>query len=1025
MSDEQSDLGPVDGPKENMVVKYFKDFKVLKKTKREYWGLQVVNMLDCLAYFAMFNIATVTLTNDFGFTDVWAGYIYTIFSGLTTIFLFFSGVITDWLGIKRALYLAIVGLLLTRIGVVVVQYMDEPVRMNETTALQTLYDGEGVKFVEGAPDVRITAADGTTFEVDLFGATTMGDVVSRINDAPGNGGKIEASIAAGWTSIRLEDRMEENDKDNYKKGLAGRIVVESAHEDSEAVDKLAIGSDGEIDPILQGGRIVTDLNGLNVADLNQGDGIEDADSLFIRDRWGAECTVTGLGSCTTLKQIIDRINTVTAENDVHIAVDYNTPGTGLQFIDRNGRNPITLETPLDVLSTGRGVPVGDDPKVKHLKFTARDGQVYEVSLAGAETIGDVIQLVTEGTGGHITLDLLGSRFFAVTDTKPDLEKEQVKLACEGIEDVGKQVARRLGLAKARGVKRYTFDGAAISNPQWRPAAVTVGDLIDRINDAGGNVNKLTATLTEDGAIVLTDNTQRDTGLIASIKNLFRGSESLCIQDEQGDTAAAVLGLVAETTTGSIIGVSLGDVTLDTPLSELNDGKGLPLNDDDYEFVINTQDDTELGVELGNRVADHILAVEGDAAVALGFEDESNDAAYPGENITENKLRSWLTILLLACMAPFMAMLITCFQAGNRRFTTSKSRGAGFNLWYLFMNVGAAGGGFLIDIIYLKMDLPQFHVFTFGIGTGILCLIATFFMIKNDDQLIDEDEEAEKAKAEAEKQEEKPDKEPEAERAEESFDEKMGLDEPELNKKKPEGPWEITKAVLSEPVFWRFTVLITLLLGVRAVFLYLGLLFPKFWYRVIGPDAQVGTLQAFNPVLVIIGLILVIPILQKFNVYKMLVFGAFITSISMLIPALPPMFGMGIVEWTYLTTIAFLLVLTVGELIWSPRLSEYTAAIAPEGQEGTYLGLSMVPYFLAKLVVSALSGNMLQRWCPDSAPGEPNVGEKIEAGELAFWDTPYVMWIILGAAALIGTIFAILGKGWFTKGAHFDNAESDE
>jgi hypothetical protein len=195
--------------------------------------------------------------------------------------------------------------------------------------------------------------------------------------------------------------------------------------------------------------------------------------------------------------------------------------------------------------------------------------------------------------------------------------------------------------------------------------------------------------------------------------------------------------------------------------------------------------------------------------------------------------------------------------------------------------------------------------------------------------------------------------------------------------------------------------------------------------VIGEDAQVGALQAFNPILVIIGLILVIPILQRFNVYKMLVFGALITSISMFIPALPPMGGADIVAWTYGTTIVFLLILTIGELIWSPRLSEYTAAIAPEGQEGTYLGLSMVPYFLAKLVVSALSGNMLMRWCPEFPPGEPNMGQRIEAGEIAFWDSPYVMWVILGVAAIIGTIIAILGKGWFTKGAHFDVKDETE
>ncbi|MHC4784568.1 MAG: MFS transporter, partial [Planctomycetota bacterium] len=331
------------------------------------------------------------------------------------------------------------------------------------------------------------------------------------------------------------------------------------------------------------------------------------------------------------------------------------------------------------------------------------------------------------------------------------------------------------------------------------------------------------------------------------------------------------------------------------------------------------------------------------------------------------------------------------------------------LWYLFMNIGAAGGGFLIDIIYLRLGLPHFHVFTFGIFTGFLCLICTALFIRNTDQLRSPDEEAAEEAKGGEDQG--------------ASDEIQELDprtgEPKVEKKKGLGPWEIIKAVLSEPIFWRFTVLISLLLGVRAVFLYLGLLFPKFWYRVIGPDAAVGNLQAFNPILVIIGLMLVIPILQKFNVYKMLVFGALITSISMFIPALPPLGGIGIVEWTYGTTIAFLLILTVGELIWSPRLSEYTAAIAPEGQEGTYLGLSMVPYFAAKLFVSGLSGPMLERWCPEFPPGEDNMGQRIAKGEVPFWDTPYVMWVILGGAALFGVIIAILGKRWFTKGAHLE------
>jgi MFS family permease len=747
MADEQT--APAGDEQVNPVVKYFRDFKVLKETKREYWGLQLVNMLDCLAYFAMFNIATVTLSRDFGFTDVGAGLIYTAFSSVTTIFLFFSGVITDWLGIKRALYLAIIGLLITRAGVVLVQYMDEPVRMNEQTQLQVLYHGEGLPIVPGEPDLMLTDRAGSSFTVDFTGATTVGDLLAKINEAPNNNGAIKARIAAGWVSLELRDNTDGT----------GNLIVRPTEQNPDLAGKLQLETEPEgiEESVLAGQRIISDLNGLSIDELNQGDGLEGGDTLIITDRLGQSMTVTGLSTVTTVKELMETLQSAAEAQPANVSIKLNTPGNGLRVVDNN-------------------------------------------------------------------------------------KKE---------------------------------DGSEL----------------------------------KEGAIVIS-----------------------------GDAAK--------------------------PLHLL------------------TKEDAETG------------------------------GMVSGSAVFENKIRSHLTWILMVIMAPFMAMLITVFQAGNRRFTTKRSRGAGFNLWYLFMNVGAAGGGFLIDIIYLRMGLPHFHVFTFGIATGVLCLLATMMFIRNTDQLRTPEEIAEE---EAKKAEERAASEDGDEIRE--FDPKTG--EPKEEVKKGMGPWEITKAVLSEPIFWRFTVLITLLLGVRAVFLYLGLLFPKFWYRVIGEDAQVGLMQAFNPVLVIIGLIVVIPILQKFNVYKMLVFGALITSISMFIPAIPPLGGVGIVEWTYITTGVFLLILTVGELIWSPRLSEYTAAIAPEGQEGTYLGLSMVPYFLAKLVVSALSGAMLIRWCPEFPPGEPNMGERIQEGMVPFWETPYVMWIILGAVALVGTIVAILGKPWFTKGAHFD------
>lgn len=750
MSDQPTDAG-AEEPKANLIVQYFRDFKILKQTKKEYWGLQLVNMLDCLAYFAMFNIATVTLSKDFGFTDVGAGYIYTAFSSVTTIFLFFSGVITDWLGVKKALYLAVLGLLLTRVGMVAVQYMDEPTRMSEETPISVLYDGTGIPFVEGKPDLSITARDETTFAVDLSGSMTIGDLLAKINGAPGNGGKIEASIAPGWTNLRLRDTT----------GGEGAIIVQPTEANPDAADKLELETKGVESSTHSGQRIISDINGVLLSEINRGKGLEGGSDLTITDRLGKTMTVTGIDQLRTVRDLLVLLQREAEAQPANVRIDLNTPGNGLRISDRN-KEP-------------------DGSKLK--------------------------------------------------DRGPD------------------------------GSKRYLLVSGSAAKPL------------------------------------------------------------------------------------------------------------------------------------------HVYAEK----------KHKRKEAVDGSSLVANKIRMHLTWILLVIMAPFMAMLITVFQAGNRRFTTKKSRGAGFNLWYLFMNVGAAGGGFLIDIIYLRMGLPHFHVFTFGVATGVLCLLAILLFIKNTDQLRSPEEED---LAEEEDEDDHEIKE---------IDPKTG----EPRKEKGPGPWAITKAVLSEPIFWRFTVLITLLLGVRAVFLYLGLLFPKFWYRVIGEDAQVGLMQAFNPVLVIIGLILVIPILQKFNVYKMLVFGAFITSVSMFIPAIPPLGGFDIVTWTYITTAVFLFVLTVGELIWSPRLSEYTAAIAPEGQEGTYLGLSMVPYFLAKLVVSALSGNMLMRWCPEYPPGEPNVGQRIQEGTIGFWDSPYVMWVILGAAALFGTICAILGKRWFTKGASFDAAEGKD
>src|SRR5690606_8912125 len=96
-------------------------------------------------------------------------------------------------------------------------------------------------------------------------------------------------------------------------------------------------------------------------------------------------------------------------------------------------------------------------------------------------------------------------------------------------------------------------------------------------------------------------------------------------------------------------------------------------------------------------------------------------------------KGMLTALSLLLMAPFMAGVQTIFQSACKRYTTAKSRGAGFNVWYLFMNIGAAGGGISIDIIRKGMGLSSVHVFTLSAVCAVVCYLVAVTLIRSEQQ----------------------------------------------------------------------------------------------------------------------------------------------------------------------------------------------------------------------------------------------------------------------------------------------------
>lgn len=105
--------------------------------------------------------------------------------------------------------------------------------MMRSTSLSVFNDGQGVEALEGLTDLLITLHDDSSFEVDLDGCTTVGDVLDAINAAAtaafGDPPPLVAGLAANGNGIELVDASTGG----------GRLIVESVN-GSIAGDQLGL-----------------------------------------------------------------------------------------------------------------------------------------------------------------------------------------------------------------------------------------------------------------------------------------------------------------------------------------------------------------------------------------------------------------------------------------------------------------------------------------------------------------------------------------------------------------------------------------------------------------------------------------------------------------------------------------------------------------------------------------------------------------------------------------------------------------
>ena len=192
-----------------------------------------------------------------------------------------------------------------------------------------------------------------------------------------------------------------------------------------------------------------------------------------------------------------------------------------------------------------------------------------------------------------------------------------------------------------------------------------------------------------------------------------------------------------------------------------------------------------------------------------------------------------------------------------------------------------------------------------------------------------------------------------------------------------------RGLLRQVGFYRLLAFLLLIAFLKLIFMQMYYVYPKFGIRELGDGAPIGRLWAINSIFVILLVPFVGAVTQRFAAYKMVTLGAAISAASVFIMALPtawfePLAAGCVGQWLghgylglhgavhpyYVMIALFVVLLSVGEAFYSPRVYEYAAAIAPKGQEASYGALSYVPFLLAKLLVGTFSGMLLARYCPE-------------------------------------------------------------
>jgi flagellar hook-associated protein 2 len=381
-----------------------------------------------------------------------------------------------------------------------------------STALSQINDGNGIYTVGSAPALAITLSNGTTLNVGLSGAATVGDVLNDINNATGHSGNLVASLVNG--GIQLTDNS----------GGSGTLTV-SDENGASAVQALGLNVAASGNTI-SGQPLLAGINSVLLSSLNGGQGITQTGEIQLQDRTGQTATINLTGA-TSLDQVINAINNAktTGGQKLDLTAAIDSSGTGIEVTDTSGStadNLVIQDVGSSTLASQLGIATNSATSsvdsgnlnlqyvndatslstyapgggaVPHGSFTITDsaGNSATITVTNAtKTVGDVMQLINSASGidVHAQLNSTGDGFSLIdeaggsgnlTVTESDGNNTAADLRIAGT-----------GTANGSGKSEINSRQATVIN-------ITSSDTLDTLVNKIGQSGSVSASVIENGS----------------------------------------------------------------------------------------------------------------------------------------------------------------------------------------------------------------------------------------------------------------------------------------------------------------------------------------------------------------------------------------------------------------------------------------------------------------------------------------------------------------------------------------------